>query len=265
MTSHEKLLKIQTVNNSILCIGLDADLKKMPNHLNQNVKNILEFNCSIIDATKDLACAYKINFAFYEQYGIEGIEIMKKTFDYIPGNIFTIADAKRGDIGNTSEAYARSCFDYFNADSITVNPYMGMDSVQPFLKHKEKIIFLLALTSNPGSSDFQRLISDGKPVYEHVVEKSKVWADEKQLGFVVGATHPNELESMRRIASENVFLIPGVGAQGGDIALTLKANNNKPAIINVSRDIIYTTQEKDFAEKAREKADYYQKLFAVCN
>jgi len=261
MNSYHKLISVQHQNSSILCVGLDSDLNKMPGHLKSDVKNLYEFNCSIVEATKQHACAYKMNFAFYEQYGIEGIEILKKTFDYIPKEIFTIADAKRGDIGNTSAAYARAAFEYFGADSVTVNPYMGIDSVAPFLKFKDKITFLLALTSNPGSGDFQRLNSGGKPVFRHVVEKSLEWASHECLGYVVGATHPGEIRELRQEAKDNVFLIPGVGAQGGEIAATLEANGGKPAIINVSRAIIYASDGKDFALKAGQEAENYKKAF----
>jgi orotidine-5'-phosphate decarboxylase len=263
MNSYNKLLNIQKKNKSILCVGLDTDINKLPTPLLRDSRGMLDFNKSIIEATKDLVSAYKINFAFYEQYGIEGFEVLKKTIDYIPHEILIIADAKRADIGNTSLAYARSCFDYFKADAITVNPYMGFDSVEPFLQYKDKMVFLLALTSNPGSNDFQRLISDGKPLYRYVFEKSLGWSNHENLGYVVGATHPEELAQLRELAPNNVFLIPGVGAQGGDVPEVLKANRNCPAIINVSRGIIYASKDNDFAEKAREKAIFYRDLTFV--
>ncbi|MFA6569883.1 MAG: orotidine-5'-phosphate decarboxylase [Bacteroidota bacterium] len=261
MLVYDKLLKAQQVNSSILCIGLDSDLNRMPEHLKSNVDNIFEFNKKIIDATKDLVCCYKLNFAFYEQFGVKGYEILKKTFDIIPDNIVKIADAKRGDIANTASAYAKCCYDYFGADSVTVNPYMGKDSVEPFLEHKKKMVFLLALTSNPGSANFQHLQSQDKPVYKHVVSQSSRWGDYKNMGYVIGANHPDELDDLRQLVPNRVFLIPGVGAQGGSVEATLKANAGGPAIINVSRTIIFASTKTDFAEKAREKAYKYKLSF----
>ncbi|MBM2814869.1 MAG: orotidine 5''-phosphate decarboxylase, subfamily 2 [Ignavibacteria bacterium] len=273
--TYQKLKEIQSQKQSIICVGLDTSESKLPHHLQSATDGILHFNREIIEATHDLACAYKINFAFYEQLGADGFNILKKTFEMLPKDAVSIADAKRGDIGNTSESYAFSVFEYFGADSITVNPYMGSDSVAPFLKFNDKMVFLLALTSNPGSADFQRLESGGKPVYQHVIEKSKLWGSgvgnykipdpspqspvpSPQIGYVVGATHPEELREVRTIAPSSYFLIPGIGAQGGDIAATMKANDGKPAIINVSRGIIYASNGKDFAEKARKQAEYYR-------
>ncbi len=257
MNSYNKLTGISFKNNSILCVGLDSDIKKIPQFLGTALDSILEFNRQIIDATKDIVASYKINFAFYEQYGTEGFDILKKTFDYIPSEIFTIADAKRGDIGNTSRAYAKSCFEYFGADSITVNPYMGYDSVMPFLEYKDKTVFLLGLTSNPGSADFQRIETAKGPLYKEIFRKSLLWAGHENIGYVVGATHPAELSELRGAAPGNIFLIPGVGAQGGDIAATIESNRKGPAIINVSRAIIYASGDKNFAVAAREKAMFY--------
>ena len=264
MNSYKKLIEIQTKNKSILCVGLDSDIDKLPIHLKtKGIKGLVEFNKNIIDCTKDLCCAYKINFAFYEQFGIDGIAALRKTFEFIPSEIFTIADAKRGDIGNTSTAYAKSIFEIYDADSITVSPYMGKDSILPFLEFTNKLTFLLALTSNPSSLDFQRLESNGKPVYQHVIQKSMEWSEKDNIGYVVGATHPKELEEIRSYCKENVILIPGIGSQGGDISATLKANNNKPAIINVSRAIIYCSSESDYAEKARLEAIKYKNSFSL--
>ena len=223
----------------MLCVGLDSDINKIPNCFEKNILGLFEFNKIIIEQTQNICSAYKINFAFYEQYGNEGFELIKRTLQIIPENIFTIADAKRGDIGNTSAAYSKSVFNHFNFDSITVNPYMGLDSISPFLEDKSKFIFLLALTSNKGSNDFQRLISDGKPIYQHIIEKSAKEFSYENLGFVIGATHPDELAELRKIIPENPILIPGVGAQGGDIQAIKKANSNSTALINVSRAIIY--------------------------
>ncbi|MDA3844318.1 MAG: orotidine-5'-phosphate decarboxylase [Candidatus Kapabacteria bacterium] len=261
MNTYKKLEAATKKNNSILCCGLDSDVNKIPEFLGRDLDGILEFNRLIIEATKDLVNSYKINFAFYEQYGTEGFDILKKTFEFIPDDIVTIADAKRGDIGNTSKSYAKSCFEYFNADSITVNPYMGYDSYAPFLEYEDKMVFLLALTSNPGSADFQRLIADGKPIYRHVFEKTMARTDDAQLGYVVGATHPDELADLRAIAPKRVLLIPGVGAQGGDVESVIKANTGGPCVINASRGIIYASAGKDFAEKAREKTEFFRAQF----
>lgn len=263
MNAYEKFLKIRAKNNSILCVGLDTSIDKLPVIFNSNVGSMLAFNKEIINATKDLVCAFKINFAFYEQYGIEGMEVLEKTIALIPDDIFIIADAKRGDIGNTSKAYAKSVFEYFGADSITVNPYMGRDSVEPFLDYTEKFVFLLALTSNPGSNDFQRLEDSGKPVYFHVISKSSKWSGVEQLGYVCGATHPSELKDIRELIPENLLLIPGIGAQGGDVDAVLEANSSGPAIINSSRAIIYASNGKDFAEKARLAAERSRAQFNV--
>jgi orotidine-5'-phosphate decarboxylase len=261
MNAFKKFEEIREKNNSILCVGLDSEIEKLPIKFKRDVASLFDFNRVIIDATKDLVCAYKINFAFYEQYGIEGFEVLKKTFEYIPEDIFTIADAKRGDIGNTSKAYAKSCFEYFGADSITVSPYMGQDSVQPFLDYNDKMVFILALTSNKGSMDFQRLVADEKPIFKHIVDKSMTWANHENIGYVVGATHPNVLKELRDSIPNNCFLIPGIGAQGGSIEDTIKANSNGPAIINVSRSIIFASDALDFELSVREKALYYKQSF----
>ncbi len=263
MNAFEKLITASERNKTLLCVGLDTDIDKVPIKFQYGLKGILDFNIEIIEATKDLVNSYKLNFAFYEQYGIEGMEILKKTIDHIPNNILKIADAKRGDIGNTSKSYAKAAFEAFSCDAITVSPYMGEDSVKPFLDFKDKLTFILCLTSNQGSNDFQRIESSGKSLYKSVVEKTMTWGNKEQVGYVVGATHPNELEELREIAKENPFLIPGIGAQGGDLEATLKANKNAPAIINASRAVIYASSELDFAEKAREKAIEYQKLMNI--
>jgi orotidine-5'-phosphate decarboxylase len=261
MNAYEKLVNIQKNNKSMLCVGLDTDINRLPNHMEPNLESLLEFNRAIIQSTKDVACSYKINFAFYEQYGVEGFQALKATFDMIPENIFTIADAKRGDIGNTSKAYAKSAFEYFNADSVTVNPYMGHDSVMPFLDYKDKMIFLLAITSNNGSTDFQRLVADRKTIYRHVIEKSKDWAPPENMGYVIGATHPDVLRQLRSILPENCFLIPGIGVQGGSVEETIRANNNGLALVNVSRSIIYASHDMDFDLLAREKSIFYKNSF----
>lgn len=263
MNSFLKYKKSAELAGSPLCVGLDVDLDKIPGHFENAPNSIFEFNKEIIDATKDLTASYKINFAFYEQYGIEGLKALDKTLSYIPSNIFTIADAKRGDIGNSSKKYAKACFEAFEFDSITVAPYMGSDSVKPFLEYTDKFVFLLALTSNQGSFDFQREIVREEPLYMQVIRKSMEWASEENLGFVVGATFPQKIEELRAIAYKSLFLIPGVGAQGGDSRAVIKANMGGPALINVSRDIIFAGEGEDFAAKARERALLYKELFSA--
>ncbi len=258
MTILQKLEAIQQKNKSRLCVGLDTEISKLPYVLKKTPENIFTFNKAIIEATNDCVCAYKINFAFYEQYGKKGMDALRETLQCIPDDIITIADAKRGDIGNTSRAYAAAIFDDMNFDSITVSPYMGRDSVEPFLEYQNKIVFVLALTSNSGSDDFQRLISGTKPIYRHVVETSQTWKSNAELGFVVGATHPAEVSEIRTYAPNNVFLIPGVGSQGGDAAATMKANGKAPAIVNVSRAVLYASKGEDFAVKARQQAVSFQ-------
>jgi orotidine-5'-phosphate decarboxylase len=257
MTFTQKLREIQTKQNSLLCIGLDVDLEKIPEHLKSLVNPVLEFNRRIIEATHDLVCAYKPNLAFYEAIGEHGLTTLRETLKLIPKSVLTIGDGKRGDIGNTAERYAKTLFDDFGFDSVTVNPYMGFDSVEPFLKNPEKGVFLLALTSNPGSKDFQRLKINGKPLYEKVVRTAKKWNTNQNIGFVVGATHPRELKAIRKIVPEMPLLIPGIGKQGGDLTSAVKdgcTKNGLGAVINASRSIIYASSGKDFAEAARAEA-----------
>lgn len=260
MDSYQKLISILNERKTYLCVGLDSEFAKLPANLRKNPFGIFEFNKKIIDATSDLVAAYKINFAFYEEFGSAGFDILSRTIDYIPGNIFVVGDAKRGDIGNTSRLYAKTVFEYFRLDSITVSPYMGYDSITPFLEYADKMVFILALTSNKGSADFQRLESGGKPLFIHVIEKALGWAGSNNIGFVAGATHPSDFELIRKYAVNQPLLIPGVGTQGGDVTGVLGAISGTPALINVSRDIIFSSHEYDFAEKAREKAIYYNKL-----
>jgi len=257
MTAYEKLESAESVNESKLCIGLDSQLNKIPEYLRDDFNGLYNFNCSIIDATSDLVSSYKINFAFYEQYGYQGIEVLQKTLKYIPKHIFTIADAKRGDIGNSSGAYANAFFNEMNFDSVTLSPYMGYDSLKPFFNYQDKMFFILALTSNPSSEDFQRLIVDDEPLFMKVVRK---FADESEedIGFVVGATHPKDIARIRTIAKNNYLLYPGIGSQGGDLEQVLLKNKRRNAIINVSRDIIYNSSNEDFSLKARDRAEYYR-------
>ena len=261
MNSYEKLLEFQKVKNSRLCVGLDTDINKFPSPFAKNIDSILDFNAEIIDSTIEHASAYKINFAFYEQYGSKGFEIIKETINLIKDKAFVIADAKRGDIGNTSEAYAKSVYEYFDADSITVAPYMGEDSIIPFLKYDDKMTFILALTSNSGSNDFQRLEINNKPLFMHVIEKSLTWGNEKNIGFVTGATHPSDIELIREFIPNYVLLLPGVGAQGANIERLMIANNNGPCIINASRGVIYAGTGENYKHFVNLKANYYKSEF----
>ena len=244
---------------SLLCVGLDTDIALIPKHLLEHEDPIFEFNKQIIDATLDIAVAYKPNIAFYEAMGIRGWQALEKTIQYLnqhKDEAFTIADAKRGDIGNTSRMYAKAFFEWLDFDSITVAPYMGEDSVTPFMEHKDKWVILLGLTSNKGSKDFQFTESNGVRLYEQVIKKAQQWGGPERLMFVVGATHPQELKAIRRIAPDHFFLVPGVGAQGGDVAEICEAGINSCGglLINSARQIIYASSGKDFAEKAREMA-----------
>jgi orotidine-5'-phosphate decarboxylase len=243
---------------SYLCVGLDTDIEMIPRHLVDTDDPIFEFNKAIIDATHEYCVAYKPNIAFYEALGPKGWVSLQKTLDYIPKDIFTIADAKRGDIGNTSSLYARAFFKEMNFDSITVAPYMGEDSVKPFLKFENKWVILLGHTSNPGSSDFQLIESKvtGRKLYEDVILKAQQWGSAEQLMFVVGATHPEKFESIRALAPDNFFLVPGIGAQGGDLELLSRYGLNKECglLVNSARAIIYASREKDFVSAAAKEA-----------
>lgn len=246
---------------SYLCVGLDTDFEKIPKHLKNNTNAIVEFNRQIIDATKDVCIAYKINTAFYEANGIKGWEDMKNTVDYIPATHLKIADAKRGDIGNTSSQYAKAFFDVLNFDAITVAPYMGYDSVQPFLEYENKFTIVLGLTSNKGSGDFQQLKVGDNYLYEAVLKKVSEWGTKENLMFVVGATKATELASIRKIIPDNFLLIPGVGAQGGSLEEVSKYGMNKDCglLVNASRAIIYSGGGENFAVEARKVAGEYQK------
>lgn len=250
--NRQQLVDQIKIKKSFLCVGLDTDLKKIPAHLLEKEDPIFEFNKEIIDNTIDFAVAYKPNIAFYEMLGPKGWESLRKTIEYIPRNIFTIADAKRGDIGNTSMYYANTFFDTYSFDSITIAPYMGSDSVEPFIK-KDKWAIVLGLTSNPGALDFQnQLLDNGKRVYEHVMETCTKWGTPENMMFVVGATRDEFISDLRKIVPNHFFLVPGVGAQGGSLAAVAKAGLNKDVglLINSSRGIIYASNGKDFGEKA---------------
>jgi len=251
---------------SFLCVGLDSDIKKIPKHLLEYDDPIYEFNKQIIDSTKQYCIAYKPNIAFYECMGSSGWDSLKKTVDYIPDDIFVIADAKRGDIGNTSTMYATAFFENMNFDSVTINPYMGSDSVIPFLKFKEKWAIVLALTSNDGASDFQNITDlDSKSVYQRVIETSSKWGDENNMMYVVGATKAEKLSDIRKLIPNHFLLVPGVGAQGGDLASVAKygLNSDCGLIVNSSRGIIYAGNGRDFADKSKEVSKNIQNEMAL--
>ncbi|MCX6008702.1 MAG: orotidine-5'-phosphate decarboxylase [Chloroflexi bacterium] len=248
----DKLLAARRRNNSLLCVGLDPDPGLMPK------VSLLEFNKAIVDATADLVCAYKPNLAFYEALGIDGLKVLQKTIEYIPDHISIIGDGKRGDIGNTAKAYAKALFVTFGFDAATVSPYLGFDSVEPFIEYKDKGVFILCRTSNPGAVDFQNLVNiQGMPLYETVARKAKEWNVCGNIGLVVGATYPDELKAIRQLCPEMPLLIPGIGVQGGDLASAVKYGidvQGEKAIIAVSRQILYASQGKDFAQAARHSA-----------
>jgi orotidine-5'-phosphate decarboxylase len=252
MNFTDKLLAASRLNKSLLCVGLDPDPELMPKF------GLLEFNKAVVDAIADLVCAYKPNLAFYEALGIGGLEVLQKTIEYIPAHIPIIGDGKRGDIGNTAKAYAKALFVTFGFDAATVSPYLGFDSVEPFIEYKDKGVFILCRTSNPGAMDFQNLVdAKGMPLYEAVARKAKDWNVHGNIGLVVGATYTEELKAIRQLCPEMPLLIPGVGAQGGDLASTVKYGIDAQggnAVIAVSRQIIYASQGKDFAQAARHKA-----------
>jgi orotidine-5'-phosphate decarboxylase len=251
---------------SFLCVGLDTDISKIPTHLLELEDPIFEFNKQIIDATKDLCIAYKPNIAFYESMGPKGWVSLQRTLDYIPNNIFTVADAKRGDIGNTSNMYARTFFKNMNFDSVTVAPYMGEDSITPFLEFEDKWVIVLSLTSNKGSLDFQKIESkDGKKLFQQVLETSQTWGTDENMMYVVGATRAEQLSEIREIISNHFLLVPGVGAQGGNLKDVAKYGMNKDCglLVNSSREIIYAGSGADFSEKAKVEAKKLQQEMAV--
>jgi orotidine-5'-phosphate decarboxylase len=253
----EKLNSAIKKNKSLVCVGLDTSRELIPSGM-----SVFEFNKAVIDATADLVCAYKPNIAFYEANGEEGLDALNKTVRHIPKNIPIICDAKRGDIGNTSTAYAKALFDYFNFDAVTVSPYLGLDSLEPFLKYKEKGVIIICRTSNKGAADFQSLLCqyEGKtlPLYEIVALKASQWNTNHNIGLVVGATYPEELKNIRQSHPDMPILIPGVGAQGGDLDLAVRYGidiNKRGIIVNSSRGIIYAGKGKDFANAARHASE----------
>jgi len=259
MTFLDKLLGASRNCKSLLCVGLDPDPKLMPHRL-----SVFEFNRDIIDATSDLVCAYKPNLAFYEALGLQGLKALEKTIAHIPEGIPIIGDAKRGDIASSSQAYARALFDTFAFDAATVNPYLGHDSIAPFIAYANKGVFILCKTSNAGSADFQESLycepasaTNARPLFELVAVKAREWNTQGNIGLVVGATYPEQLRRVRELCPELPLLIPGIGSQGGDLALVVKygvdADGDK-AIINCSRQILYASKQRDFAQAARLEA-----------
>jgi orotidine-5'-phosphate decarboxylase len=238
---------------SFLCTGLDTEMEKLPPHLPKTEQGFLDFNKAIVSATAPYSVSYKINTAFYEQYGSKGWQWMEETLTYLPENAFKIADAKRGDIGNTSTMYARAFFDALSFDAITVSPYMGEDSLRPFLEFRDKTIICLALTSNPGHKDFQLTTDqDGVALYERVLERVSKWGNPDRLMFVAGGTHQDILSTLRKKAPEHFFLVPGIGAQGGSLDEVVKhaSNPEMGLLVNSSRGILYSGNGEDYAEKA---------------
>lgn len=260
MTSIHPTQKLQNfISNQrqFLCVGLDTDMERLPTHLPKNSEGMLTFNRAIIKATAPFCVSYKINTAFYEEHGSAGWEVMEETVKAIPSTHFTIADAKRGDIGNTSRMYAKAFFESMNVDAVTVAPYMGSDSVGPFLEYDQKTTIVLGLTSNPGSSDFQReLHRDGRPFYQHILERTSTWGTTNSLMFVVGATRSEFLTEVRSIIPNHFLLVPGVGAQGGSLEEVFQKGTNDQCglLVNSSRGIIYASGGEDFAERAGREA-----------
>lgn len=260
MTRQELINQIKE-KHSFLCVGLDTDITKIPEHLLEEEDPIFSFNKAIIEATEDLCVAYKPNIAFYESYGVRGWQSLQKTWQLLPKNCFSIADAKRGDIGNTSKMYAQAFFDQaisgMSFDSITIAPYMGKDSVTPFLDFEGKWAIVLALTSNEGSKDFQNFSNlHDKQLFEEVIDKANSWGNTENLMYVVGATRGEAFTAIRKHAPDHFLLVPGVGAQGGSLQEVCKYGMNKDCglLVNSTRGIIYASSGKDFAERAREEA-----------
>jgi len=256
MMFNAKLQQTAQKNQSLVCLGLDPDPQLMPK------MGVFEFNKAIIDATSDLVCAYKPNLAFYEALGIDGLGALQKTVEHIAGKVPVIGDAKRGDIGNTAKAYAKALFEVFGFDAATVNPYMGYDSVAPFLGYKDKAVFVLCRTSNPGAANFQDLACSSAHgphrLYQVIAEKAQEWNKADNIGLVVGATYPEDLQKVRQLCPQMTLLIPGIGAQGGDLDLAVRYGadaTGQRAIFASSRQILYASQGSDFDQAAREAAD----------
>ncbi len=256
MDFNEKLTNCIHAHDSLVCVGLDIDKEKMPSFLFESSNTpYVDFTSAIIDETKDVACGYKLNLAFYESLGPKGFRVLEKTIQHVPKDAVLILDGKRNDIGNTAKKYATALFEKLHADAITVNPYLGYDGIKPFISYKEKCSFILCRTSNPSAADFQDLVSKNQPLYMHVAKKIKTWNTHGNCGAVVGATYPEELRRIRTLLGDKIpLLIPGIGKQGGDVKKTVVFGTNKTgemAVINSSRGIIYAGSNEDFAEQAR--------------
>ncbi|MBP1657886.1 MAG: orotidine 5'-phosphate decarboxylase [Bacteroidetes bacterium] len=267
MNFTERLRASQNAQNSLVCVGLDPDPRKIPQFLHQNENPVAEFNRRIVESTHDLVCAYKMNLAFYEALGEKGWQALRATLALIPKSVITIADGKRGDIGNSSEMYARSILEDFNFDASTVHPYMGFDSLQPFARNAERGVFVLALTSNPGAKDFQYLKVQGKPLYEHVIRRVKKWNTAGNFGLVVGATRPAQLKTIRALALTLPILIPGIGAQGGDLRKAVRYGCDASgflALLTAARSVLYASSGEDFADAARAAALSLRDEINVC-
>jgi len=253
MTFVEKLLAAASAHDSLLCVGLDPVPESLPPHLGREVDSVVRFGRAIIEATSDLVCAFKPNLAFYEALGTGGLEALVRTLDAVPPDVAVIGDAKRGDVGSSSAAYARALFDHFRFDAVTVSPYLGHDSIEPFLDYAGRGVFVLCRTSNPGAHDFQDLLVDGEPLYVRVARQTLSWKRRGDLGFVVGATYPAEIARVRSLAPDVPLLVPGVGAQGGSLEAAVRAavdGKGELAVVNSSRQVLYASQGPDFAAAA---------------
>ncbi len=257
MNSYHKLISLQKKTNSRLCIGIDPDPSKIPTSFRNSIDSILKFCQIVIDATKQYACAYKFNLAFFEQFGSKGLQTLEKALEYLGDDSITIADGKRADIGNSSKAYAKSLYGSFNFDCATLNPFMGKDSLEPFFEIPSKLNFVLLLTSNPGANDFQKITIEHKFLFQIMLEKIITWFNVEQLGFVVGATKTEEFGIIRRSIPEHFILSPGVGTQGGDLQSLLKSNDSLPLLVNITRDIIYSSDGDNLYENIESRAKYY--------
>lgn len=263
MNFYQRFQQITREQNSLLCVGLDPDMRRLPESIKSDPDPLFKFCSEIIDSTKHVAAAFKPNFAFFEAHGSKGWAALEKLVDFIPDNIMKLADAKRADIGSTSEMYARAIFEKLGFDAVTVNPYLGRDAIEPFLQWPEKGAFILGITSNPGSKDFQHLQVGSEPVYKIVIRQvTENWNTQNNCGLVVGATHPEELAEVRKLAPGIPFLIPGIGAQGGDLAQSVLNGTDESgglALFNSSRGIIYKSSGSDFAEAAGREAELLNK------
>lgn len=265
MKFKEKLSELVAERKTVICVGLDTDFDKIPEHIKKLDNPILEFNKQIIEATSDLVCSYKPNIAFYERLGSVGWEILKETVSIIPKAVPVIIDAKRGDIGNTSAMYAKAIFEDLGGDAVTLSPYLGEDSLSPFIEYKDKFSFVLCVTSNAGAQDFQFLEVGERPLYQFVAESVLKWNKKDNLGLVVGASYPQKIKEVRSISGNLPFLIPGVGAQGGDLeaAVRFGSDDGKSLVlVNSSRGVLYASSGLDFAEKAREEVQRLNQIIA---